>query len=618
MKKYGKTPMLLKVDYVRPNKKKGVKECFQVTYIDDNGQVRYTTDEAKVPIYIVKPEYRTYKYNKPEERIEHMDKVIVNFSDVKDYIAKEAGPWGQAIKDKAKAMEDFNIENQLLKWPYCYGCDFLPEFYFMHEWFEHYPLRIPKISKAYLDIETDIMDYSPELDRLADSAFAPVNVVSVIMEEQKESYQFVLRPFIPKKDGYTDNEYKARYAKYEKQLVAHKWLMEHLDEHIEDLHNRFDSTYGYLDYKFREYEKEIDLIADVFRYINSRKPNFCMMWNMRFDIQYLYYRIITLGYDPASIMCSPEIPDNICRFKEDRTTFLIEKQFDFFHCSSFTQYICQMRLYSSIRKSQHKLRSYSLNSIADRELKDKKVEYPENANIKLFPYEDWILFLIYNRKDTLLQLGIERKTNDITTYYMRAMKNQTPYNKIFRETHLLRDVREIYFEKEGWVQGNNLNTIEERVDEKAKKFFEGDSEDDDNGGETKTSFKGAINAEPTMNDYVGEMLMGVQSNNLFSNSMDYDMGAFYPSTKIASNMDAITLLYKASFINGEFESGQYSNKSLNQQYEERDKNGNLRPIDITGEAMNTYVSGNILTFCYNYLGLPDVAEMEKLISKNIK
>ena len=118
-----------------------------------------------------------------------------------------------------------------------------------------------------------------------------------------------------------------------------------------------------------------------------------------------------------------------------------------------------MRLYASIRKSQHKLKSVKLNAIAERELKDKKVEYPEAANIVTFAYMDWLRFIIYNIKDVLLQLGIERKVKDVITYYMRSHQNLTPYNKIFKETHLLRNVREMYFNKEGWVQGNNINII---------------------------------------------------------------------------------------------------------------------------------------------------------------
>ena len=125
-------------------------------------------------------------------------------------------------------------------------------------------------------------------------------------------------------------------------------------------------------------------------------------------------------------------------------------------------------------------------------------------------------------------------------------------------------------------------------------------------GNTSTSFKGAINADPIWNDNVGMEVLGVKSNNMHQNSMDYDMGAFYPSIKIASNMDPGTLLFKAAFINDEFISGEFPNRSLNTTYREKDKNGQMRELDITGEAVNTFVSGNILTFGYNYLGLPDL------------
>ena len=399
MKEYGKNPVLLKVEYVRPSKKQKIEEVFNVVYLDDDGNPRFTTDSPEVPVFIVKPEYRTYDYNKPEERIEHMDKVMVPFSEIKDLIVKESGAWGEAIRAKAKAMQNWKYENLLYKWPYIYGADFLPEFYFMHMWFEKYPLTMPKLTKAFMDIETDIMDYSPDMDDISGTAYAPVNTVSVRMDEYKEVYQFILRPYVPPKGGRSEEEYKERYAMYERQLEAHKRIFPDTTNYINDLHSRFDATYGKWNYHVREYVNEIDLIADIFRYINTRKPNYCGLWNMRFDIQYLYWRIVNLGYDPASIMCHPDIKNGTCWFKEDKSTFLIEKQFDYFKCDSYTNYICSMRMYASIRKSQHKLRSVSLNAIADRELKDQKVEYPENANIQTFPYDDWYLFNIYNVKD---------------------------------------------------------------------------------------------------------------------------------------------------------------------------------------------------------------------------
>ena len=608
----GKHPTLLKVTYVRPNRNYNQKECFQVIYSDDEGNVHYSEEPGEANIWITKPEYRNHTYNKPEERMERMDKIRVPISKIRYKIAEEAGDWGKALIKRSIDEHNFRILNQVYRWPYCYGADFQPEYYFMKDWYEKYELPTkPNLTKSFLDIETDLMDYTVDLEHIRDTAYAPINVIGVAFESTKEAFQFILRPYKPPRNGRSDEEYQERYKMYEKQLKAHNYLMSHLDEHYAKLHREFDSTYGHLDYHIREYEHEIDLIADFFRLINTRKPNFCEIWNMRFDIQYIYWRIIALGYDPKSIMCHPDIPNPVCYFQEDRFTYLIEKQFDFFHCTSYTQFICQMRTYSAIRKSQHKLRSVALNAIADRELKDKKVEYPENANIVRFPYEDWILFLIYNLKDFLLQLGIERKTKDLETYYNRSHANLTPYNKIFRETHLLRNVREMYFEREGWVQGNNLNTLKEDSDELANDFYGRQEEEK----QEKASFKGAINAEPTMNMNIGEEVLGVKTNNIFHSSIDMDMGAFYPSIKIASNMDPATLKYKASFDNDEFISGEFSNKSQNQQYEERDKNNNLRKIDITGEAVNTYASGNILSFAYNFLNLPSIPDLYRQVKK---
>lgn len=609
----GKHPTLINVTYIRPTKDNGRREVFEVIYKDDDGVVRKSDEPPMADIYIVKPEFRDYNYNKPQERMERMDKIRVPVSAIRQTIAEAMGEEGKELISRAFQERNFKLLNQLYRWPYCYGCDFQPEYYFMKNWYEKYDLGMPQLSKGFLDIETDLIDYATDLDNIPNTSYAPVNAVTIILEETRECYTFVLKPYVPSRSGRTAEEYQIRYRMYEKQQADHQYLMSHLDEFILDLNDSFDETYGHLDYHIREYAEEIELIADLFRLLNTRKPNFCMIWNMRFDIQYLYYRIRTLGYDPASVMCSHDFDDKKCYFKVDRSTFLMEKQYDYFFCSSYTQYICQMRLYASIRKSQHKLKSMKLNDIGERELKDRKVEYPEEANIVRFPYVDWCKFIKYNIKDVLLQYGIEKKTQDVRTYYMRSHSNLTPYNKIFRETHLLRNVRELYFEKDGWVQGNNLNIIDEDEDEAAKRFYGGDAEDEDDA-----TFKGAIMADPTWNANVGMQIYGSPSNNIHENAMDYDMGAFYPSIKIASNMDPGTLLYKAAFINEEFISGEFKNRSLNTKYTERDKFGQIRKLDITGEAVNTYVGGNVLTFGYNYLGLPSITTIVEATLKELQ
>ena len=607
----GINPTLLNVTYIKPTKENGGKEYFEVIYKDDNGEIQRIEEPALADIWFVKKEYRNYDYNKPEERMERMYEVSVPIKNVRMQIAKEMGEEGEEFIKRCYDTRNFKALNQLYKWPYCYRCDFLPEYYYMRRWYSKYKVGNIKLSKAFIDIETDLMDYQLDMDNIPNTAYSPVNLITITLEDTNESWTFILRPYVPSKMGRTDEEYDERYKLYEKQLNDHNYLMSHMGEFIDDLNKSFDPVYGHTDYHIREYEKEIDLIADAFRLINTRKPNFCMIWNMRFDIQYLYYRIIALGYDPASIICHKDFENRRCYFKVDRSTFLLEKQYDYFYCSSYTQYICQMRLYASIRKSQHKLKSVALNDIADRELHDRKVEYPDEANIVRFAYMDWIRFIKYNIKDVRLQVGIERKTGDALTYYMKSHANLTPYSKIFRETHLLRNVREMYFNEQGWVQGNNLNIIDnDDEDSLERSFYRNDEEEED-----ESTFKGAINADPIWNANVGMKVMGMKTNNVFKNVFDEDMGAFYPSSKIASNMDPITLLYKAAFNNDDFISGEFCNRSLNQQYIEKDKNGNTRKLDITGEAVNTFVSGNILTFGYNYLGLPSITQIMERIKR---
>lgn len=607
---YGKHPTLLKVQYFRPDRKRGIKETFHVIYRDDNNKMRFSNESPDADIYIVKPEYRDYNYTKPQEKIAHMDKFRVPISKIRYKIGEEAGDFGKQVMNLASQTMDQKVLDNLYKWPYAYGCDFLPEYYFIRDWYSKYPLSAPKLYKAFLDIEVDQIDTKIDMNDPRGSAWAPINVITVGFDDPAESYQFILRPYPP-----VGNYTKERYDLYIKQLKEHEELMEHKDEYIKMLHNEFDKTYGYIDYKINEYENEIELIADVFRLINDKKPDFCEIWNMRFDIPYIIGRCEKLGYDPASIICHPDIEPKQCFFVQDRHAFELERQWDRFCCSSYTQYVCQLRIYANIRKSQHKLKSHKLNDVANKELGDKKVEYASSTNIVNFPYFDWKKFILYNLKDVQLQRGTESHVNDLTKFYMRAHSNMTPYDKIFKETHLLRYVREMYFEKQGWVQSNNINILKLRDRKRQEDEFYGDEAVED---ETKSSFKGAINANPVMNAPVGEYVFGRRTNYLFRNSVDMDFSAFYPSIKIACNLDPSTLLYKASFYNDEFTSGEFNNRSLNQEYIEKDKYGKERPVDHTGEAVNCCCTQNHLTLGFNYLNLPSLDELIEIIDKKLK
>ena len=48
-----------------------------------------------------------------------------------------------------------------------------------------------------------------------------------------------------------------------------------------------------INYQFIFYDEEIDLIRDLFKLINTKSPDFVLVWNMSFDIPYLIINIIS-------------------------------------------------------------------------------------------------------------------------------------------------------------------------------------------------------------------------------------------------------------------------------------------------------------------------------------
>ena len=343
-----KDTTLLNVTYIRPSKDKRtgekIEERFEVIYKDKYGKVHKVDEPPEADIFITKPEFRNHKYNKPVERLDKCDRVRVPISKIKFAIADAMGEQGEAFVKECIATRNFKALNKLFGWPYVYAADFQPEYYYMRDWYKSHDLQNPKLTKAYMDIEIDQIDDPIDINNISLSAYAPVNCVTVILEETRECWTFILKPFPPSRVGRSPEEQKKREELYRSQLDQWKHLMDHKDEFIEKLHHEFDKTYGKFEYHIRSFDQEIDLIADIFRLINDRKPNFVMLWNMRFDIQYLLHRIMMLGYDPRSIMCHPDFKNQRCSFREDKSTYEISKQFDFFNCSSYSQYLCQMRL----------------------------------------------------------------------------------------------------------------------------------------------------------------------------------------------------------------------------------------------------------------------------------
>lgn len=178
------------------------------------------------------------------------------------------------------------------------------------------------------------------------------------------------------------------------------------------------------------------------------------------------------------------------------------------------------------------------------ELKDTKLDYSEEANIKTLPYVDYKKFVKYNIKDVLLQYGINEKTEDLEEVYIRTLLSATPYERAFKQTTFLKNRAYASYFKQGYVICNNKPLDGDDDEEKRniiKTIFDEEKEEDD---EEDEQFPGALVANPTLNSNTGVMIFGKNSMYVYDYVTDEDFSAMYPSITIVFNITGATLIGK--------------------------------------------------------------------------
>lgn len=130
-------------------------------------------------------------------------------------------------------------------------------------------------------------------------------------------------------------------------------------------------------------------------------------------------------------------------------------------------------------------------------------------------------------------------------------------------------------------------------------------------------YKGAYVADPLKNKPTGLYLNGRNTNNFIIAAFDADAKAYYPSSKMGTNQDPMTLEYKAIIDNDIFISRQIKNRSLNQEYFWYDSDNKPHAEDMTGPILNSYKNGNIMSVCYNWMEAPDLSEIFEYVDANL-
>lgn len=618
---------LIDIQYIRPTRASNFTDYIYIIWKDlqDGEKHLNVIENPTIPIYIEKDEYRdthlnteTGKYyNIPYTSLSHVDKKVVEYKRVLPEIAMAAGPEAMKTYQYLKNSRDPSAYKKLREfqlYPFVFGSDIDIRNIYRTEWHSKYDNdHVKVLKKGFLDIEVDIM----ETTGTTDPQVCPIDLVTLIDSSTNTSYTFALIGVNPPEKDIANMSQSKRSQEYQRRklysdrLSQQENVTSNVNKLIEECHKKFDESWPGMEYKFYFYKDEKKMLIQLFQLINKLKLDFICVWNMRFDIQYIIERFRALGLDPAEYMCHPDFPVKQCYFKQDNRNYTIKNQSDFFYCSSYTIFLCQMRNYAAIRKGQSELRRNSLGYIAKRELNDDKLDYSDvSGSIRTFSCRDYMMYILYNIKDVLLQVGIENVTHDVDSYYIASYDSVTPYEYVYRQTMKLRCLEYESYLDQGLITGNNTNQFfyatksEDEIDEENEK-----KSDDD-------KFEGALVGNPLLIDKFGAKVFGKRTSSVFNFSIDMDMAAFYPNTINAMNIDPIALIFKAIIKPDNFDIRGGKNKFNGITGAQMVKsNSDTFDGDVAKECFDNFQTRNYMSTANKWLNFPSVAEIYKACLK---
>ena len=613
--------MLLDIQYTRPDRKAGIDDYIYIVWKELSTGKKFLkiVPKPEMVIYFEKPECRNHTFIKNYAKLEHLFPVKVRYKDIVYRIVEDMGDVG---KNKLRNIMDTKSYNRLQEfyiYPYVFGADYDCRVWYRYQWKKSFDtIKEKKLTKGFMDIEVD----SLETPGFPDPVFNPVDLVTIVDTNKKQSYTFMLVGVDNTVNG--DNLSPEQIKKnelYAKRMKAQLHYSTHPDELKEEAHKMFDESYPGYEYNFYIYKDERKMLVHLFQLINTLNLDVLAVWNISFDIPYLIDRMKMLNLDPTEIICHKEFPSKECFFKKDRTHFEVKNKTDFFRVSSGTVYVDQMIAYAAIRKGSSELRRFNLNYIANKEIGDEKLNYSDFGNIKTVSYNNYLMYVLYNIKDVLLQVGIEDATSDLDTYYTYSYENNTAWEDVFKQTVVLRNVQYESFLEQKIVPGENPNGL--YIPEEPEESDEVEYDEDGNEIEKKSdgpTYEGALVGDPVLNSNFGVTLYNEPSNNIFKFSIDLDMSAFYPYTIMADNIDSSTLIFKVIVPCEQFDvrGGKLKYNGITDVQINTNNKKDSFSGDIGKEIMDNLQTDNIISFGHKWLNLPSINEVYEKIKEKEK
>lgn len=521
---------LMNTTYIKPTKQENGRysdPIINILYKDNITGKKFLKE-------ITNPTYQFYMANEDTYvdinefaiPIDQVHKVEVPFKDLEKEIAKLTGN-EEFYYNNIKSGNRY--DNKILHThPRIYASDTDLQDYYRARFAELYTNNICPITKAFLDIE--VKEYKVHYNKLTgqkefrktiagkfpEPGEAPINAVTYVSDSTKEIYTFLLRDL--------DNP---SMVEFEKNLGPDTF-----NEFFELLKTTVGGRRKMKKYKldqfklkfiFYDEDKEIDLIADLFKLINLQEPDFLLVWNMAFDIPYFIERIKKLGYDPKSIMCTSDVENKSCEyFIDERNKNEFAQRGDYANITCHTVYLDQMIQFASRRKGQAAYPSFALNAIGETVVGVKKLDYSHlTTDLGELEFIDYKTFVFYNIIDTIVQKCIEDRTQDVNYIFGKCIVNDTRYQKGHRQTVYLTNRAGKFFKSMGFVIGNNTNRMN-----------------------TPEAFGGGLVGDPNLiNDYA-KMIINSVPIMCYNNLNDFDFKALYPSLAREHNLSPNTQIGK--------------------------------------------------------------------------
>lgn len=557
--------------------------------------------KPEIEVWIVKPEYReAVRFNRTWVKKEYLEPHKVRYRSRYRQIAKILG---LEDVDLAKTSPFVLFSNLDIRNYYALQ--------FIHEY------DVPdsfNLNIGLFDIENDIID----IDHFPQPGECPISLIAFIDVSNESVYQFILEP---QNHSHTINPDTGDYYDYRDQ-VQH--LKEHVKEYIQELHEMFDESYGVLDYHILFLKSEEEMISKFFKLLDVLNIDFAEAWNAAYDMSNLTSRPDKILSDPIQLICSDKFLAKECLFVEDKNP-LFHKRKHTCQIAHPTVFIDQMVIYAGLRSAMGKIPSLKLNVIAQKEIGDTKLDYSEEGSIKELPYENFWKYCLYSIKDTLLQLGIHRKTDDISSVYSRMLEDGLLSNEVFTSTIQLTNSLSTFLLEHDYIPGNNFNKFNDEQKLKQQAYFYGANEDivsdeneammnamvdpddlvdvvdeeeeDDSSSKKKKKFSGAMVQDPNRMLPTGFKINGRLNSRIHNNVGDMDITSEYPTAIILSNMSSETLIARVEFVDDLYD-WIYVNKGPKWIEEHRIVNNAIR---FTAEDMMDYRFNRLPMYNYDFI-----------------